>query len=76
MGGCINCDAGGSEVENYRDDQGHWCRRCGSCGYDWGPFVSPQVLRDRGEAHHYPELCGVVDEDDDEPGGQASLSDW
>jgi len=38
MGGCIKCH--GDDVENYRGDNGHWCRRCRNCGHDWGPFVS------------------------------------
>jgi len=65
---CIECCS--SDTELYRDEQGHWCKRCNECGYDWGPFVSPGVLRERGEAHHYPELCGKEDD------GQMSLTDF
>ena len=66
---CISC--GSYDVDDLRDEHGHWVRECNECGHEWGPFVSPGELRRRGEGHLYPELCGKGRED-----GQAGLEDF
>lgn len=68
---CIECFS--SNTELYRDEHGHFCKRCLDCEYDWGPFISPDRLREKGEDHLYPELCGTIEEEDD---NQASLLDF
>jgi len=71
MSGCVSCGAGASAVRNLTDEHGHWARECDECGHEWGPFVSPRVLEERGEAHLYPETCGVGGEE-----GQRRLGDF
>lgn len=40
---CVECYAPISETELFEDDDGHYRKRCNSCGHEWGPFVSEDL---------------------------------